>query len=292
MMLSHRASRSMSWFSDHADPGPGNPNGLLEMDKAENWLVRSDMLRIIKDAVSSNLEPDHLSYAHELGGPPGLLQTSASFFNRFFSPKVAVLPEHIVTGAGCASVLESLIFSICDLGDGLLLEAPMWAGFGVTSILRNNVRIIPVKYPRRPTSVEEFMRPYNDAMELTMCPIRGVIVCNPQNPLGQIYPTEWLGALLQFCENHDIHFISDEIYALSNFGVLRRSRDASNSNIVTGLESTFTSALAMDLKRLQVNPIRVHVAYSISKDLGSSGIRLVCRHVQRSCENGLKLTRL
>ncbi|GIJ83165.1 hypothetical protein Asppvi_001684 [Aspergillus pseudoviridinutans] len=273
-MLSHRAKRSLSWLSGHPSAEPGYPNGVLEMDKAENWLVRPDVLPIIKDAVSSNLKYQHLSYSQELGGPPELLHISASFFNRFFSPQVAVLPEHIVTGTGCASILESLIFSICDAGDALLLEAPMWDGFAVTSTLRNNVRIIPVKYSRRPTNVADFIRHYNDAMEQATCPIRGIIVCNPHNPLGQIYPTPWLEALLQFCENHKIHFISDEIYALSNFGAIRASQNVSKPSIVIGPETTFTSVLAVDLKRLEINPARVHVAYSISKDLGSSGVRL------------------
>ncbi|KAF4248759.1 hypothetical protein CNMCM8980_005114 [Aspergillus fumigatiaffinis] len=228
----------------------------------------------MKDAVSLNMKQQDLSYSQELGGPPGLLNVSASFFNRFFSPQVAVLPEHIVTSTGCASILETLVFSICDSGDGLLLETPMWDGFAVISTLRNNVRIFPVKYSRRPTNAADLIQHYSEAIKNATCPIRGLIVCNPHNPLGQIYPTIWLEALLQFCETHNIHFISDEIYALSNFGAIRFSQDVSNPDVVIGLETKFTSVLAIDLKRLEVDPARVHIAYSISKDLGSSGVRL------------------
>ncbi|KAF4231159.1 hypothetical protein CNMCM6805_000248 [Aspergillus fumigatiaffinis] len=220
------------------------------------------------------MKQQDLSYSQELGGPPGLLNVSASFFNRFFSPQVAVLPEHIVTSTGCASILETLVFSICDSGDGLLLETPMWDGFAVISTLRNNVRIFPVKYSRRPTNAADLIQHYSEAIKNATCPIRGLIVCNPHNPLGQIYPTIWLEALLQFCETHNIHFISDEIYALSNFGAIRFSQDVSNPDVVIGLETKFTSVLAIDLKRLEVDPARVHIAYSISKDLGSSGVRL------------------
>ncbi|GFF80397.1 probable inactive 1-aminocyclopropane-1-carboxylate synthase-like protein 2 [Aspergillus lentulus] len=272
-MLSGRMKQSLSWLSEHASAEPTHPKGVLEMDMAENWLVRPDVLPILKDAVS-NLKQQDLSYSQELGGPPGLLNVSASFFNRFFSPQVAVLPEHIVTSTGCASILETLVFSICDSGDGLLLETPMWDGFAVTSTLRNNVRICPVKYSRRPTNAADLIQHYSEAINNATCPIRGVIVCNPHNPLGQLYPTVWLEALLQFCETHNIHFISDEIYALSSFGAIRCSQDVSNPDVVIGLETKFTSVLAIDLKRLGVDPARVHIAYSISKDLGSSGARL------------------
>lgn len=279
MMLSGRMNRSLSWLSDHTSAEPDPPKGVLEMDMAENWLIRPDILPLIKDAVSLDMKWQDLSYSQEPGGPPGLLHVSASFFNRFFSPRVAVLPEHIVTTTGCSSAIETLIFSICDPGDGILLEEPMWDGFAVTSTLRNNVSIIPVRYSRRPKNAADLVNHYSEAMKLATCPIRALILCNPHNPLGQIYPTLWLEALLQFCEAHKIHFISDEIYALSNFGATRYGKDA-NPDTVIGLETKFTSALSMDLKRLGVDHARVHVAYSISKDLGSSGLRLVCRDIQ------------
>jgi aspartate/methionine/tyrosine aminotransferase len=281
MMLSSRMKRSLSWLSDHASAEPNPPRDLLAMDMAENWLVRPDVLPLIKDAMSLDLKQQDLSYSQELGGPPGLLHVSASFFNRFFSPQVAILPEHIVTSTGCSSVIETLIFSICDTGDGILLETPMWDGFAVTSTLRNNVRIVPVRYSRRPTNAADLIQHYTEAMKNARCPIRGIIMCNPHNPLGQIYPTLWLEALLQFCEAQNIHFISDEIYALSNFGPTRCGQYA-NPDTVTGLETKFTSVLSIDLKRLGVDPARVHVAYSISKDLGSSGLRLVCQEYSKS----------
>lgn len=279
MMLSGRMKRSLSWLSDHASAEPNPPKGVLEMDMAENWLVRPELLPLIKDAMSLDLKQQDLSYSQELGGPPGLLHVSSSFFNRFFSPQVAILPEHIVTSTGCSSIIETLIFSICNTGDGILLETPMWDGFAVTSMLRNDVRIVPVRYSSRPTNAADLIQHYSEAMKMATCPIRAIIVCNPHNPLGQIYPALWLEALLQFCEAHNIHFISDEIYALSTFGATRRGQYA-NPNTVIGRETKFTSVLSMELKRLGVDPARVHVTYSISKDLGSSGVRMVCRNIQ------------
>ncbi|KAJ5556100.1 hypothetical protein N7494_000015 [Penicillium frequentans] len=272
-MLSGRMKRSLSWLSDNASAEPKTPKGVLGMDMAENWLIRPDVHPLIKAAVSLGLNQKDLSYSQELGGCQALLNESASFFNRFFSPQIPILAEHILTSTGCSSIIESLLFSICDTGDGILLETPMWDGFAVTSTLRNNVHIVPVGHSRRPKNASDFVQHYSEAMELATCPIRGLIVCNPHNPIGQIYPTPWLEALLQFCEAHNLHFISDEIYGLSNFGATTCGQYA-NPDTVIGLETKFTSILSIDLKRLGVNPARVHVAYSISKDFGSSGVRL------------------
>jgi aspartate/methionine/tyrosine aminotransferase len=41
------------------------------------------------------------------------------------------------------------------------------------------------------------------------------IVCNPQNPLGRTYPRETLLQYARFCEQNDLHLVSDEIYAMS-----------------------------------------------------------------------------
>lgn len=114
-------------------------------------------------------------------------------------------------------------------------------------------------------------------MEGASCRVRGIIVCNPQNPFGHIYPTSYIEAVLKFCESHDIHYISDEIYSMTTWGGPNQARLESNPDIVDSPEKKFTSVLSIDLKKLEVNPARVHVVYGISKDLGSSGLRLVCQ---------------
>lgn len=38
---------------------------------------------------------------------------------------------------------------------------------------------------------------------------------NPHNPLGRPYPRETLLAYARFCEERDLHLVSDEIYGMS-----------------------------------------------------------------------------
>ena len=45
--------------------------------------------------------------------------------------------------------------------------------------------------------------------------VKGFIFCNPNNPLGEIYGPDLTIQLMKVCAKYEIHFIVDEIYALS-----------------------------------------------------------------------------
>jgi aspartate/methionine/tyrosine aminotransferase len=99
-------------------------------------------------------------------------------------------------------------------------------------------------------------------------PIKAIVITNPHNPLGRCYSKENLVSLIQFCHRNNLHLISDEVFALSEHGCsdLRKPRK-------------FTSALAIDVVALGCDPAKIHVIWSVSKDLGATGARLV-RHSQ------------
>ena len=47
--------------------------------------------------------------------------------------------------------------------------------------------------------------------------VKAFMYCNPNNPLGVVYPRDLTISLMEVCKKHKVHFISDEIYALSVF---------------------------------------------------------------------------
>jgi hypothetical protein len=95
-------------------------------------------------------------------------------------------------------------------------------------------------------------------------PIKAVVMTNPHNPLGRCYSKENLIEMMQFCQRHDLHLIVDEVFALSEHGCsdLRQPRK-------------FTSALAIDAAAHGCDATKIHVIWSISKDLRATGARLV-----------------
>lgn len=95
-------------------------------------------------------------------------------------------------------------------------------------------------------------------------PIKALVLTNPHNPFGQCYPRSVLEKCIEFCDKYKIQFVSDEVYAVSELA------NASSTNPVP-----FISALSIDVASLGCDPSRVHVIWSISKDFGSSGFRMV-----------------
>jgi gliotoxin/aspirochlorine biosynthesis aminotransferase len=92
-----------------------------------------------------------------------------------------------------------------------------------------------------------------------------VVLSNPHNPFGRYYARSVLEQVLQFCQQRNLHLISDEVLALSSFP----SPDLPHA-------PPFCSALSLDPSALACDPNRVHVLWTMSKDLGASGFRVVC----------------
>lgn len=84
------------------------------------------------------------------------------------------------------------------------------------------------------------------------------------NDVGKCYPKKTLVALMRFCQAHGLHFISDEIYALSVF----------NNPDFPDAEP-FTSALSIDSANV-IDPNLIHVIYGLSKDFGLAGVKIGC----------------
>jgi aspartate/methionine/tyrosine aminotransferase len=115
------------------------------------------------------------------------------------------------------------------------------------------------------TFTEALIPALTQALEKSVCPVRALVLTNPHNPLGQMYPKEVLQACVKFCQKHNIHYISDEVYALSIL-----------ANPSEEHATPFVSALSLDLGALGCDAGRIHTIWSTSKDFGSSGIRMVC----------------
>ena len=97
---------------------------------------------------------------------------------------------------------------------------------------------------------------YKDA-EAMNYRVRGVLITNPSNPLGVTIQRSVLEDLLDFVTRKNIHLVSDEIYSGSAFS-----------------SSEFVSVAEVLEARQYKNAERVHIVYSLSKDLGLPGFRV------------------
>lgn len=101
---------------------------------------------------------------------------------------------------------------------------------------------------------------YKDAQSRNLR-VKGVLVTNPSNPLGTTMTRHELNLVFDFVTTKGIHLISDEIY----------------SGTVFGSPEGFVSAMEVLKERSSEDEEiwkRVHIVYSLSKDLGLPGFRV------------------
>ncbi|KAF7617894.1 hypothetical protein AFLA_006804 [Aspergillus flavus NRRL3357] len=238
----------------------------IDLSMAENQVIRHEIIQLAKVAIETSLYYEHLDWLKGFFGDATLLDLLASTVNTHFRSHSQVAADNIAVTAGAAAGLDTILYNICNPGDGVLVPCPYWNGYDALFALHSGVRPVGVVVP----SLEDSFGPallsaLEESYEKASCPIRALVLANPHNPLGRPYSRLILEQCMAFCQRRNIHLVSDEAFALSSF----TSPDFTNPE-------PFISCLSIDPSRVGCDPQRIHVVWSMSKDLSASGVRLGC----------------
>ncbi|KAB8268857.1 pyridoxal phosphate-dependent transferase [Aspergillus minisclerotigenes] len=238
----------------------------IDLSMAENQVIRHEIIQLAKVAIETSLHYEHLDWPKGFFGDATLLDLLASTVNTHFRPHSQVVADNIAVTAGAAAGLDAILYNICNPGDGVLVPCPYWNGYDALFALHSGVRPVGVVVP----SLEDSFGPallsaLEESYKKASCPIRALVLANPHNPLGRPYSRSILEQCMAFCQRRNIHLVSDEVFALSSF----TSPDFTNPE-------PFVSCLSIDPSRAGCDPQRIHVVWSMSKDLSASGVRLGC----------------
>eukprot|EP00076_Gallus_gallus_P017670 XP_015137430.1 1-aminocyclopropane-1-carboxylate synthase-like protein 1 isoform X3 [Gallus gallus] len=226
-----------------------NPEGIVNLGTSENRLCFDLIEERLTRPDMDCLEPDLFQYPDTQGVRRNLQLTSltlilcfsfreeiAKFLTDYARATKELRPEHITVMNGCCAVFATLSTVLCDPGDGYLIPAPHYGGINSKMWLYGGLQ--PVHVPLSSEGIR----------------VRVLVLINPNNPLGDIYPAQLLKECLEFAHRHELHVIMDEIYMLSVYD-----------------DTTFTSVLSLDSLP---DPERTHFMWGFSKDFGMSGIRV------------------
>ncbi|KAE8167720.1 pyridoxal phosphate-dependent transferase [Aspergillus tamarii] len=243
-----------------------NPNGFVNLGVAENTLMHGELQDFVRR--NTNIRQHAFTYGDGNFGSKRLRRAVAQFLNERLRPVLPLEVEHIMVTNGVSHAIEHCSWALCNRGDGILLGRPYYKSFIADISLRPEVEVVTVSFgkldPLGPDCVKSYEEAVMSARKRGVV-VRGLILCNPHNPLGRCYPEETIKELMRLCQCYRMHFISDEIYALSTW-----------ENKVETWDSPpvpFVSALAISTNGL-IDPELVHVLWGMSKDFGANGLRV------------------
>ncbi|KAL7167961.1 hypothetical protein ACSBR2_038401 [Camellia fascicularis] len=242
-----------------------NPSGVIQMGLAENQ-VSFDLLEEFLEKHSEEASWGKKSSGfrenalfQDYHGLQSFRKAMASFMEQIRGGRAKFNPDRVVLTAGATAANELLTFILADPGDALLVPTPYYPGFDRDLRWRTGVKIVPIhtdssnNFQVTPQALEDA---YNSAQAMNI-KVRGVLITNPSNPLGAALDRSVLEEILHFITRKNIHLVSDEIYSGSVF-----------------CPDEFISVAEILESRGYKDSERVHIVYSLSKDLGLPGFRV------------------
>lgn len=157
---------------------------------------------------------------------------------------LAVERSEVVVTAGATGGLGAVVGGLASPGDEVLIVAPYWPL--IAGIVRSFHGVpVPVPVVGRCETAADVVAALEAAVTGRTI---AVYVSSPNNPTGRVLPADWLAAVVQVAETHDLWVLADEVY----------------EDFVFEGEHTYVRPLA---------PARTFAAHSFSKAFGMAGNR-------------------
>ena len=141
--------------------------------------------------------------------------------------------EHIYTGNGVSELINLVTQGLIDNGDEILVPSPdypLWTGC-VTLAGGKAVHYICDEQSEWYPGIEDMRSKITDKT-------KAIVIINPNNPTGAVYPKEVLEQIVELAREHELMIFSDEIY---------------DRLVMDGIEHTSIASLAPDLFCITLN---------------------------------------
>jgi alanine-synthesizing transaminase len=176
----------------------------------------------------------NLPSAHGYGDSKGLLSARRAVVQYYQGKGVGGVDiEDVYLGNGVSELIVMALQALLENGDEVLIPAPdypLWTA--AVSLSGGNA----IHY-RCDEQAGWYPDPADIASKITER-TRALVIINPNNPTGAVYPPELLEQLVELARRHHLLLFSDEIY---------------DKILYDGVEHTATASLAPDLLCLTLN---------------------------------------
>ncbi len=154
-------------------------------------------------AIASHLNSGEVRYA-PVDGSIDMKKAVIRYTQDHYHRKVE--PENIIVSSGAKQALMVALQAILDPQDELLFTAPYWVSYPDMARLCGAVPV--------PITPEDgsFIPRMKDIEQNVTSYTKAIIINNPNNPSGMIYPESFIQEIVEFAEKKGIYLIMDNIY--------------------------------------------------------------------------------
>jgi alanine-synthesizing transaminase len=156
------------------------------------------------EAVAQALRDGQNGYAPSAG----ILPAREAVAEEFGSRGVAVSPDRVVLTSGTSEGIELALNALVNPGDDVLVPVPTYPLYTAV-IARMGARAVGYR-----TDPSRGWQPDLDHLRSLAGPrTRALVVIDPNNPTGAVYPVETRRALIEIAEAGGFPILADEVYA-------------------------------------------------------------------------------
>lgn len=249
-----------------------NPNGTFPLNVAENVLNWTMLRDKITQVNRENDIPDWVSGYTSCLGAPDFRAAVAGFLQQFVTHS-PINPDHLAMSAGATAVIEMTAFLLADAGDVAVFPVPAYPVYkqdmgnkgGVERydlITHHDIESLQGEPILEIHHLEQALQDVENQGKQ----FRILVLTSPDNPTGIRYPFEKLLEITDWCIDHEIHLIVNEIYALSLI-------DTQHPELETDYPSGQSFASFAEIIQTEASDY-LHLIYAFSKDFGFSGARM------------------
>jgi alanine-synthesizing transaminase len=138
-----------------------------------------------------------------------------------------VTADDVFMGNGVSELILMTMEALLEPGDEVLLPAPDYPLWTAAVVIAGGK---PIYYPCRPDA--NFIPDPDEVAKLVSPRCKAIIIVNPNNPTGAVYPRAVVEGLVRVAEQHKLPVFSDEIYDRVLYG------DAKHTPVATVCEHT------------------------------------------------------
>ncbi|MCP4139031.1 MAG: pyridoxal phosphate-dependent aminotransferase [Chloroflexi bacterium] len=199
-MVDRNQYPTMKWSKSFLAEHFGNENAIPMSVADMDIKAPSSVTQHLKDRVA------HGIYGYEYK-PESYFMALISWYQNRYGWKIN--QEEIEAAPSLLNALSVLINQHSDEGDGVIIQPPVFFEFRM--VIKANHRLViknALKFTEGRYEID-----FDDLEEKASDPNNKILIlCNPHNPVGQVWTKEELEKIADICERHDIFVISDEIH--------------------------------------------------------------------------------